>query len=233
MARRHAIIADENFRIPEDADTYDGFLRWSESAEFPEAGRIDYLGGEIDVDMSPEDLYTHSVVKTAVALTLGSLVVEPDLGDLFIDRAQIRSRFAQLAAEPDLVVVLHSSLESGQVRPAPSLKRPDRYRSLEGAPDVIVEIVSDSSVKKDYDRRPPLYARAGIPELWLIDARKADLHFAIHTLRESDYLPVPSDAEGWITSPRLGHAFRLVRRRRPTLGTWKYKLEIKAGEAQP
>lgn len=228
MARRHAIIAEENLRIPEDASTYDGFLRWSESDEFPETGRIDYLGGEIDVDMSPEDLYTHSAVKTAVALTLGSLIVESDIGDLFIDRAQIRSRFAQLAAEPDLVVALDSSMESGQVRPAPSLKRPDRFPALEGAPDIVVEIVSDSSVKKDYHSRPPLYARAGIPELWLIDARHEDLRFAIHTLRDGEYVPVSPDAEGWTASPRLGHVFRLLRWRRPNLGTWRYKLEMKA-----
>jgi Uma2 family endonuclease len=229
MARRHAIIADENLRIPEDASTYDGFLRWSESDEFPETGRIDYLEGEIDVDMSPEDLYTHSAVKTAVSYTLAGCIVEADLGDVFIDSTQIRSRFVQMAAEPDIVVALDSSMDSGQVRPVPSPKKPGSFRALEGAPDIVVEIVSDSSVKKDYDRRPPLFSRAGIPELWLIDARQEDLRFAIHSLRAGDYALVPPDADGWITSPRLGHAFRLVRWRRPTLGTWRYKLEIKAG----
>jgi Uma2 family endonuclease len=33
------------------------------------------------------------------------------------------------------------------------------------APDLIVEIVSDSSTRKDEERLPPLYARAGIHEL--------------------------------------------------------------------
>lgn len=227
MARRHAIIADENLRIPEDASTYDGFLRWSESDEFPETGRIDYLGGEIDVDMSPEDLYTHSAVKTAVSYTLTGCVVEADRGDVFIDSTQIRSRFVQLAAEPDIVVALDSSMESGQVRPVPSLKRPGSFRALEGTPDVVVEIVSDSSVKKDQASRPPLYARAGIPELWLIDARHEDLRFVIHTLRDGEYMTVPSDAEGWTPSPRLDCSFRLLRWRRPGLGTWRYKLESK------
>ncbi len=59
MARRHAIILEENLKIPEDAFSYEGFQRWADSRTFPENGRIDYLEGDVDVDMSPEDLYTH------------------------------------------------------------------------------------------------------------------------------------------------------------------------------
>ncbi len=36
-----------------------------------------------------------------------------------------------------------------------------RYVELEGAPDLVVEIVSDSSVAKDTQRLPPRYAAAG------------------------------------------------------------------------
>lgn len=228
MARRHAIISDENnLRIPEDANTYDGFLRWSESGEFPETGRIDYLAGKIEVDTSPEDLYTHSAVKTAVALTLINLVSESERGEVFIDRTQVRSRFAQLAAEPDFVIVLDTSSDAGQVRRATSKRYPDRIVALEGAPDIVIEIVSHSSVKKDYERLPPLYARAGIPELWIIDARSEDLLFSLHTLRDGNYEPVSPDSEGWLPSPRLGQVFRLLRWKRPNSGMWKYKLEVR------
>jgi hypothetical protein len=57
MARRHAFIGEENnLRIPGEAFTFEGFQRWVESGAFPENGRIDYLQGDIEVDMSPEDL---------------------------------------------------------------------------------------------------------------------------------------------------------------------------------
>jgi hypothetical protein len=37
------------------------FRAWAASASFPTHGRIDYISGDIEVDMSPEDLYTHVV----------------------------------------------------------------------------------------------------------------------------------------------------------------------------
>ncbi len=226
MARRHAIIFEENLRIPEDAFSYEGFQRWVDSRQFPETGRIDYLEGDIEVDMSPEDLFTHSAVKTAIALKLGNLVVESDLGEMFIDRARLRSRFAELSVEPDIVVIFGKSLESGKVRlvPAAARKGPDRFSALEGAADLVVEIVSDSSVGKDTKRLPGLYARAGVPELWVVDARGRDLRFRIHSLQDGSYVTVEPDAEGWVRSPQLGGEFRLVRRR-ASPSPWRYTLE--------
>jgi Uma2 family endonuclease len=226
MARRHAILIEENLRIPDDAFTYEGFRRWTESARFPATGRIDYLQGDVEIDMSPEDLYTHSAVKTAIALQLGALVVERDLGDLFIDRARLGSRFAGLSVEPDVVVILESSLKSGKVRlvPAASRKGPDRFSALEGAADLVVEIVSDGSVAKDTKRLPALYARAGVPELWIADARGRDLRFRILSLRDGSYAAMEGDAEGWLPSPLFGGEFRLVRRRAAP-SPWRYTLE--------
>jgi Uma2 family endonuclease len=86
------------------------------------------------------------------------------------------------------------------------------------------EVVSDSSVGKDTKRLPLLYACAGIPELWIADARGRQLRFQIHTLREGAYEPVAPDAEGWLRSPRLDVDFRLVRRTSPFTG-WDFILE--------
>jgi Uma2 family endonuclease len=88
-----------------------------------------------------------------------------------------------------------------------------------------VEILSDTSEKRDSQRLLRLYAKAGVPELWIIDARAEDLRFDLFTLRHGRYEPVNPDADGWARSPILRHAFRLVRQRRPGLGTWRYRLE--------
>jgi len=233
MSRRHAIIVEEeDLRIPEDAFSFEGFQRWMESDDFPENGRIDYLEGNVYVDMSPEDLYTHSSPKTAITLTLGRLVVDPDLGELHIDRTRNISRFVGLSVEPDLVMVLLDSLRQGKVRPVPSARnKPDRFIALEGPADLVVEIVSDGSVQKDTVRLPPLYAKAGVSELWLVDARGEDLRFDIFTLRNGHYELIAPGADGWTRSPLLRHAFRLVRHRRPGLGTWRYSLEYREAES--
>lgn len=233
MARPHEMMYEENterFRIPVDAHTFEGFWRWIESAEFPESGRIDFLGGEIEADMSPEDLYTHGALKVEIVRKLGGLVIDTGLGDLQSDRVRFRSPFASITSEPDVIVVSRESIENGRVRLIPSVQRerPDSILAFEGAVDLIVEIVSDSSVGKDLTRLPPFYARAGVRELWLLDARKADLRFDLLTLQRDVYVPVAPDAGGWRRSPSLEKAFRLQRFHQPPF-PWRYRLEHREG----
>jgi Uma2 family endonuclease len=227
MARRHAIFVEENFRIPEDASSFSGFQRWIESREFPETGRIDYLEGDVEVDMSPEDLFTHGAPKTAITSKLYILVDGAGLGNVFTDSTRLASRFADLSVEPDVLVVLHDSLATGKVRLSPAARRkgPGRFSGLEGATDLVVEIVSDGSVKKDTQRLPPLYARAGVPELWIVDARGEDLRFEIHSLHNGRYQTVQPDTGGWLRSPHLGRAFRLIRVQQRDLGTCFFRLD--------
>jgi Uma2 family endonuclease len=219
------IIIDERFRIPREAEQFEGFRHWVESADFPESGRIDYLAGDVEIEMSPEDLHTHGVVKAEIAARLHALAADRDLGEVFVDRARVVHPAAGLSAEPDVVMVLWSSLESGRVRYVPaSDKGPGRFSEIEGAPDLLVEIVSDSSERKDTERLPRLYAAAGVPELWLVDARGGDLRFQIQTLRSGRYAAVTPDLQGWTPSPVLAARFRLVRER-TRLSTWRYRLE--------
>jgi Uma2 family endonuclease len=217
---------EESLRIPADAHTFEGFWRWVDSDEFPESGRIDFLGGEIEADMSPEDLYTHGALKVEMVRTLGSLVIDTRLGDLQSDRSRFRSPFASVTTEPDIVVVFRESVESGRVRLVPSTRRKGQGSVLafEGPVDLIVEIISNSSVTKDLKRLPPFYARAGVRELWILDARKDDLRFDLLTLQGDAFIAVPPDADGWHRSPRLGRAFRLMRFHQPPF-PWSYRLE--------
>lgn len=220
-----AVIFEEHLRVPAEAHDLAAFRRWALSDEFPESGRIDFLGGDVEVDMSPVDLHTHGRVKVAVSRVLDELVEAADLGEVFVDRSRVTSPVAALSAEPDVVVVLWESLQNGRVRYVPDPRaRQDRSREIEGAPDLVVEVVSDSSVGKDTHRLPRLYAAAGVRELWLIDARGAELTFGVRRLEGSEYREVEASAEGWSLSGVLGEVFRLTRER-TRLGTWRYRLE--------
>jgi Uma2 family endonuclease len=202
-----AVILEERLRVPAAVHTLASFRKWAHSDRFPEHGRIDYLDGDVEIDLSPEDLYTHGVVKTAMAAVLHALVAEEDRGHVFVDRTRVTSPEAGLSAEPDIVVILWESLAAGRVRHVPS-KEPGHYREIEGAPDLIVEIVSDSSVRKDTERLPRLYALAGVPEIWRVDARREDLRFQIFVLEAGAYRALEPDSEGWLLSPCLGRRFR-------------------------
>jgi Uma2 family endonuclease len=211
-------ILEEHFSIP-----------WARSPRFPNRGRLDYLAGDIAVDMRPEDLYTHGTLKVEITVLLHSFVVQSEKGLVFSDRTRISSPPAELSVEPDVVAVLWQSLDEGRLREIPSAgERPGRYIELEGAPDLVVEIVSDSSAGKDLERLPGLYAAAGVPELWTVDARAKTIRFVIRTLESGRYRILEPEAGGWHLSPFLGLKVRL-RRKRVQPDRWVYRLETREG----
>ena len=221
------VLEDEldELRIPAESHELEAFRRWVHSPDFPERGRIDYLAGDIEVDMCPEDLYTHGTAKAEIAARLHLLVADEGLGAVFVDRTRITHPGALLSAEPDVAVVLWASLEAGRIKEVPAASgKPGRYVELEGTPDLVVEIVSDSSARKDHERLPRLYAAAGVPELWLVDAREELLRFEIFALVGDGYRAVAPDAQGWFPSALLSREFRLLRR--PAGGhRWGYRLD--------
>jgi Uma2 family endonuclease len=228
LTSRPAVFLEEDLVIPVGVSDLSRFRRWTADESFPERGRIDFVDGTVEVDRSPEDLYTHGAVKTTLTARLYPLIVDSGRGGLFSDRTRIVSPAAGLSVEPDVVCVLWESLRQGRIREIPAAKADaDRFIELEGAPDLIVEIVSDSSVRRDLKRLPKLYAKAGVPELWLTDCRGVDLIFEIHILGPGGYEPQTADAEGWRSSPLLGRSVRLVRSRNE-LSRWVYDLESRA-----
>jgi Uma2 family endonuclease len=208
------LVFEEQIEVPMDLRSLADFRHWATSDNFPERGRIDYIAGRIDVDMSPEDLHTHGILKTELIGVLWHRIKEQGLGQLYTDTTRVSCPEADLSAEPDVVFVLESSLDSGRVRLVPKAGGgPDRYVELEGPPDLIVEIVSDASVRKDTERLPVAYYQAGVTEFWLIDARGKDLLFRIHHRGPSQYEPAAVDADGYQYSTVLDRRYRLDRSR--------------------
>lgn len=219
-----SVLIQEELEIPFTRSLED-FRAWARSDEFPKKGRIDYVAGRIEVDMSPEDLYTHGNLKTKLVSAIDQVASLSDLGDVFSDATRVSSRNADLSAEPDAVFVSYRSLETGKVRLVPKASgEPGRFVELEGAPDLIAEIVSDDSVAKDTKRLPAAYWRAGVAEFWLADARGADFLFQIYCRGPEGWLPVPRDADGFQVSVVFGCSFR-VTRRRGRLGHWTYNVD--------
>ncbi len=201
----------------------EAFRAWITSDDAPEKGRIDYINGRIEVNLSPEDLYTHGTLKGAVYAAIYQIVRLNKLGHLFVDSTRISCPNADLSVEPDIVFVSKASLAQGRIRPVPKAGYLDRYAEFEGPPDLVVEVISDSSIKKDTRKLPVSYFAAGITEYWLVDARGDELLFQIKRRGSSEFEDTPLDAEGYQFSAVLQHRFKLVRERDET-GIWDYDL---------
>lgn len=219
-----SVALDEGLEIP-FVDSLEAFRAWARSDDFPERGRIDYLAGRIEVDMSPEDYCPHGGLKVEVIRVLGNLVKAGDLGDLRSDRTRVSTPAADLSAEPDLVFISYETFARGRARLVPKTTgEADRYVEVEGVPDLVVEIVSDRSVTKDTVRLPAAYWQAGILEYWLVDARAQELVFRIYQHGAARYEPATGDTEGFQHSVVFDRHFRLSRRR-DRRGGWAFDLE--------
>jgi Uma2 family endonuclease len=220
------LLDETQVEIPSGLGSLSEFRRWALSDDFPERGRIDYATGRIEVDMSPEDVFCHGLLKTEIVGVLQQIVKRESVGYLFTDRTRVSSVAGDVSSEPDEVFISHEALETGRVRLIEKATgEPGRYIELEGAADLIVEIVSDSSVEKDTRRLPDAYFKAGVREFWLADARREPLFFRIQSPGRSGYDAAESDTEGFQRSTVLGRWFRLdgkrVKRR------WSFDLRSK------
>jgi len=217
------VVFEEQIEVPFVRSLAE-FRAWTMTDGFPDCGRIDYLAGRIEVDMSPEDFFCHGVLKTEIVRVLAQIVEGADAGYLLTDRTRISCPAADLSVEPDVVFISHESLDTGRVRLVAKVSgEPGRYMEVEGAPDLIVEIVSDRSVTKDTCRLPAAYWEAGVREFWLVDARGEVLKFDILRPGPAGYPPSPVDAESYGNSAVFGVRFQLSRRR-DAHGRWKFDL---------
>lgn len=207
---------DEPIAIPAGIHSLDDFRQWSTAPDFPQSGRIDFLGREIVIDMSPEQYYEHSGPKVEIGRVLANLARAEDLGDVHLDSTRIVSPEAQLSCEPDVLFISYDSLDSGKVRLVPGHRRQGTDAiEVEGAPDLVVEVVSQSSQTKDLKRLPVAYYAAGVREYWIVDARSEPLVFEILTRGVSSFESVPADDDGFRSSAVFGRKFRLVQRQHP------------------
>jgi Uma2 family endonuclease len=221
-------FTDDPFRlrVPASALVHRGFRDWVLSEQFPEKAKASWIEGEVLIDMSPEAIDTHNSLKTELTSVLYSIIRDEELGELYSDGVLFTNEEAGVSTEPDLTFVSFVGLEQGRVHFAPMASRADDRLELQGTPDLVVEIVSDSSTRKDKTLLRAAYARAGIPEYWILDGRGAELRFEVLRL----------DGGAYVVSEEslvLGRRFALDRKKN-RVGHWSYRLRVtESGSPRP
>ncbi|KAA1260489.1 hypothetical protein LF1_30290 [Rubripirellula obstinata] len=204
------IIVEDQVLVPEDVKDLQSFRQWTYRDDFPESGRIDFIQGSIEIDMSPEQLFAHGRLKVEISGTLLSIVQRSEWM-IVSDSTRVACVEADLGAEPDIVVLARDTIQSGAVRLTPKSNRSGDFVEIEGPVDLVVEVVSDSSVSKDMTRLRRAYFDAGIREYWIADARKDDLVFKILTRSGDEYQESEPSEDGWLASDVLNKEFKLTR----------------------
>jgi Uma2 family endonuclease len=220
-----SILIDGRIEIPLGITSLEDFRQWARSDAFPDQGRIDYIGGRIEVDLMIDDLISHGSPKTEVQGTIWLRNREARLGRQFNDVSRVSNAEANLSAEPDVVLVTYDSIKSGRVKFVQSAKNdPESFVEIEGSPDFVCEIISDSSEQKDTVRLAEGYFAAGVTEYWLVDARGESMDFSILTRGKDAFVPVEMDADGYQISCVFQRRYHFTRDRGPD-GHWTYHLD--------
>ena len=203
------IIFDEaTVHIPPWVVDRPTFRRWLNSDDFPEKGRICFLAKEIWIDMSKEQVFSHNQVKNEYAFVVTGLAKTGKRGRYFPDGMLLSNAEVDFTCQPDGMFVSHNAFETGRVRLVEATK--DGFLELEGSPDIVLEVVSNSSVHKDTVMMRELYWQAGITEYWLVDARGERLSFDILRHSSKGYVAVRRQ-NGWVKSAAFNKSFRLTR----------------------
>lgn len=143
-----AFLEAMQIQHPTSNISYQEFLDWADEDTLAE-----WVNGEVSMS-SPASLM-HQGIGDFFLVILKMYVEDRELGHVI--SAPFQMKLANSGREPDLLFVRTEHLNRL------------RQTCLDGAADVVVEIVSPESAERDRGAKFLEYEAAGIPEYWLID----------------------------------------------------------------
>ncbi|MCZ0937364.1 MAG: Uma2 family endonuclease [Caldilineaceae bacterium] len=161
--------------------TYEDYLKT------PDDERYELLDGALIVPPAPNT--AHQSVQAELGWRMARFIREGGLGHLFFAPTDVILSRTDVV-QPDLLFI--SSERVDIITPA----------NIQGAPDLIVEIRSDSTAERDESFKRQLYADCGVEEYWLVDPQAATI--SVLLLGENGYDEAATYTVGQtLTSPKL------------------------------
>ena len=145
---------------PQSVSGEPGPFREADYLALPAEPRCELLWGHLVV--TPAPAVKHQVVLVSLLRRLAEFALER--GHLLLVAPADVTLAEHTVLQPDLLLVARE-------------RRPAAGARVEGAPDLVVEIQSPSTGRRDRVVKLALYARSGVREYWIVDpeARTVDL----------------------------------------------------------
>ena len=128
--------------------TYEDYLNTSDDE------RWELLRGELTMAPSPE--FDHQKIAGRLFSYIDSFVDENDLGDVVIAPFDVVLSHTNVL-QPDVLFV---SREQNSIITA---------KNIQGAPALVIEVLSPSSLTRDRELKRAVYAEHGVGEYWIVD----------------------------------------------------------------
>ena len=156
---------------------------WDDYQQLPDDERYEIIGGRLFA-MSPGPNTRHQLIVTRLCAMLFSSV-EASGCRLFAAPTDVKISEHDIV-QPDLSIVCDPTQIHKQF--------------IEGAPSLVVEILSPSTQAHDRVRKLRLYAQAGVGEYWLIEPEAGILEI-LHLKGPSYFVALTCTAEDEFQSP--------------------------------
>jgi len=130
-------------------------ISYEQFCRLPEDGnQYELIDGELVVTPSPNT--RHQKILGKLFLLLSAYIEKRDLGEVYV--SPLDTVFdPNNVLQPDILFISKARLAD--------LAR----ERIEGAPDVVVEILSPSTFHKDLRRKMAVYSQFGVQEYWIVD----------------------------------------------------------------
>ncbi|WP_059105361.1 Uma2 family endonuclease [Shouchella shacheensis] len=166
--------------IKENNLTYDDY------AALDDQKRYELAGGKLEL-MSPSPSTIHQLVSAE----LNEAITHSCKPDYFIFCAPIDVIFSSKdVRQPDIALVDRKRVEILT------------NRGIEGSPDLVVEILSPSSLKRDKIDKLKSYADYSVPEYWIVDPSHGSLEQYVLRDKSYDIINIFQDDET-VASPTI------------------------------
>jgi Uma2 family endonuclease len=154
-----------------------------------------------------EQVFTHVAVKTEFTIILGGLAKTENLGRFLADGILLSNFAADISGSPDGTFISKATRASDRIRLIEGSR--GGFTEIQGSPDMVLEVISDSSVSKDDVRLRQAYWDADVAEYWIVDVRKDRTRFDILRRGAKKYTAARRQ-DGWVRSDVFGRSFRLA-----------------------
>ena len=127
--------------------TYEDYLKT------PDDERYELIGGELL--MTPSPVPKHQRISRKIEFMLEKFVTENDLGEVFDAPCDVHLDDENVV-QPDILFISKDRLNIiGE-------------KNIERAPDLTIEILSESTAYRDLVQKKKLYSRFGVKEFWIV-----------------------------------------------------------------
>lgn len=126
--------------------------------------------------MSPSPIPRHQQALRKLIRILDPFIEEHDLGTLWVSPVDVVFPGEKTILQPDLFFLAKERAEIVT------------ETNVNGVPDLVIEIISPGSTKRDRREKYKIYMQAGVKEYWIVDPQQKTLD--IHVLRGEAYVPL-------------------------------------------